>query len=91
MDENSYRPLLKATCKITEESDYAFAYDEITGRVKVLNITGLHILKTCNGSNTIKDITALLCGLFPKVPSARIEADTGKFIEEAAKAGLITL
>lgn len=91
MVEASCKPLLKTACRITKESDYAFVYDESTERVKVLNLTALHILKICDGKKSIKDITGIMHGLFPNIPLSKIEIDTEKFIEEAAKSGLVSL
>jgi hypothetical protein len=60
------------------------------GEVKVLNEVGAQIWTLADGSRTVSDIIAALCGEFEAPPEV-VEADTLKFLAELQQKGLMTI
>jgi len=72
-----------------EDEDGALLFNPDTGRVQLLNSTGLYIWKLCADGHTTSEIIAAFRSDFDEVPEDKITADVELFISQMMDSGFI--
>jgi hypothetical protein len=82
------KPCLKG-CKLVDEGSYGFLYIYNDHSIKVLNRTGLMILRLCDGNHSVNEIVEELAKMFANIDKVEIKQDVLSFIEEVNKLGVL--
>ena len=77
---------------VREEGDEgeALLFDPETGRIKVLNRTGLLLWEWCDGAHTRADLVAGLAAEYPEVGQDVLAADVDRFLDDLAGLRLVS-
>jgi hypothetical protein len=71
------------------EEDEAFLLEPGTGRLKLLNVTGLEVWLRLDGERDTAQVAAAVAAAYPEAAAADVAADVERFVAELVVAGLV--
>jgi hypothetical protein len=72
-----------------EDEDGALVFNPDTDQIRVLNPTGFHIWKLCDGSRDLSGITSAVQESFDQVPEDGVTDQVKAFVDDMVDAGFI--
>jgi hypothetical protein len=73
-----------------EDEDGALLFNPDTDQIRVLNLTGLFVWKSCDGSQDLPGILAAMQDAFDQVPDDEVAAQIQEFVDEMVTAGFLS-
>lgn len=72
-----------------EDAHGALLFNPDDDAIRVLNTTGFHIWKSCDGNRRLPELVHDLKNAFSDVPEGEVEAQVKGFLEEMLSSGFI--